>query len=169
MKQNLVIRTAGKADLHCIHALAHKIWPPTYSPILTPEQIDYMLGEMYSIDALLQQLEANHFFLVLECESEPAGYASFSLHADEKKGILHKIYLDPDLQRKGLGNLLISAIETRMKEAGMLSIQLDVNRHNKARYFYEKRGFAVIKEKDTDIGNGFFMNDYVMERSLVDD
>ena len=47
-------------------------------------------------------------------------------------------------------------------------LELNVNRYNKARQFYETIGFVVVKEEDIDIGSGYFMNDYVMNLSLGD-
>jgi ribosomal protein S18 acetylase RimI-like enzyme len=39
---------------------------------------------------------------------------------------------------------------------------LNVNRNNKALGFYQKFGFVILREEDIDIGNGYFMNDYIM-------
>ncbi|MEI9808163.1 MAG: hypothetical protein WDO16_09960 [Bacteroidota bacterium] len=41
-----------------------------------------------------------------------------------------------------------------------------MNRSNNAKLFYEKIGFIVIREEDIDIGNGYLMNDYVMEKQV---
>ncbi|MDP4129350.1 MAG: GNAT family N-acetyltransferase [Bacteroidota bacterium] len=167
--KNALIRSAEKKDLAIVKALAEKIWPPTYSSILDAVQIEYMLRQMYSIHSLTQQMvEYHHHFLILEYDSKPAGFASYALFEKTKKGKLNKIYVDPALQGKGLGRFLLDYIVSLVKEAGCQTLQLDVNRYNKARYFYEKLGFLVTGEKDTDIGNGFFMNDYVMELSLAD-
>jgi ribosomal protein S18 acetylase RimI-like enzyme len=164
--QNTMIRPAGEKDLFVVKMLAEKIWPLTYSGILTAAQIGYMLNRMYSPDSLQQQMqEYHHHFLILEHEGKPAGFASYSLNPADKKGKLQKIYVDTALQGKGLGKFLLEYVAARMKEADCLIIQLDVNRQNNARLFYEKLGFSVTGEKDTDIGNGFFMNDYVMERT----
>jgi diamine N-acetyltransferase len=165
--QNILVRPAGERDLPLVKMLAEKIWPPTYSGILTADQIGYMLNRMYSPDSLKQQMQDyHHHFLILEHEGKPAGFASYSLNPDDKKGKLQKIYVDTVLQGKSLGRFLLEYVAARMKEEGCLIIQLDVNRQNKARIFYEKLGFAVTGLKDTDIGDGFFMNDYVMERKI---
>lgn len=167
--QNTVVRPAGEQDLVLVKMLAEKIWPLTYSGILTGTQIGYMLNRIYSPDSLKQQMqEYHHHFLILEQEGKPAGFASYSLHSDEKKGKLQKIYIDTVLQGKGLGKFLLEYVVVRVKAADCLILQLDVNRQNKARLFYEKLGFVVTGVKDTAIGNGFFMNDYVMERKLDD-
>ena len=61
---------------------------------------------------------------------------------------------------------MIDYILDEIKQKGAKALELQVHRQNKARNFYEKLGFVIIKEKDFDIGNGFFMNDYVMEKVL---
>ena len=167
MKQ-IIIKVAGKKDLASIRRLAEKIWPATYADILNAGQINYMMGQIYSMDSLLKQMvEHQHIFLILEYDARPAGFASYSLYPEEKKGKLQKIYVDPALQGKGLGQFLLKDVEERVKATGCHTLHLNVNRHNKARSFYEKQGFVVIRNEDIDIGNGFFMNDYVMQRSLV--
>ena len=163
-----IIKVAEKKDLAGIRKLAEKIWPATYADILSAGQIDYMMGQIYSMDSLLQQIdEYHHIFLILEYDAQPAGFASYSLYPEEKKGKLQKIYVDPALQGKGLGQFLLKAVEERVKATGCHTLHLNVNRHNKARSFYEKQGFVVIRNEDIDIGSGFFMNDYVMQKNIV--
>jgi ribosomal protein S18 acetylase RimI-like enzyme len=69
----------------------------------------------------------------------------------------------PDQQGKKLGKKMLDYIIEHIKNAGAKALQLNVNRHNKALYFYEKQGFKMIRSEDIDIGSGYFMNDYVME------
>jgi diamine N-acetyltransferase len=164
------IRVAEKKDLPTIQMLAKKIWPGTYGHILSTGQIEYMLELMYSHESLERQMSASHHvFLILDFDAHPSGFASYSIPDGEKKGKLHKIYIEQELQGKGLGKSLLEEVTRRVRSAGCTILQLDVNRQNEARSFYEKQGFKVTAEKDTDIGNGFVMTDYVMEKGIVDD
>ena len=52
------------------------------------------------------------------------------------------------------------------KRKGRDRFTLNVNRYNKALYFYEKHGFTIAQEVDIEIGEGYFMNDYIMKLSL---
>ena len=160
--QALTIREAGTGDIDTIRAMTYQVWPQTYREILTPGQADYMLHMMYSPEALRQQMEAGHKFLIVESEGAPAAFASF---APYQPGVfkLHKIYILPGQQGKGIGSLLIGHIVSLIKPLGAHTLQLNVNRHNKARLFYERIGFTIAAEEDIDIGNGYFMNDYIME------
>ncbi|HEY6506248.1 MAG TPA: GNAT family N-acetyltransferase [Chitinophagaceae bacterium] len=159
------IKKASRADIPLIRDLTYKVWPQTYRSILTKEQIDYMLNLMYSEAALLEQMQKGHEFILVYDGAEPVGFASFSL-ASAQVFKLHKIYVLPSQQGKGTGKFIIEELTNTLKAKGASVLQLNVNRHNNAKVFYEKIGFAVVAEEDIDIGNGYFMNDYVMEKKL---
>lgn len=159
------LRKAFPTDIPIIRDLTHKIWPATYASILSKEQIDYMLNMMYSEQSLRDQMENGHQFTLIYDGVEAIGFTSFSL-AEAGVYRLHKIYVLPSQQGRGTGRFAIDQLMGAMKAKGAQSLQLNVNRQNNAKEFYEKMGFAVIKEEDIDIGNGYFMNDYVMERKF---
>ncbi len=162
------IKTATEEDLQLVQNLAHKIWPLAYCEILSPGQLEYMLELIYSRDSLKRQLvELKHNFLIILDNDIPVGFASFS--QKEEKGTayrLHKIYVLPQKQGTGTGKSLLTYIINSVKSAGGTSLELNVNRQNKARYFYEKSGFEIIAREDIDIGKGYFMNDFVMRLSI---
>lgn len=160
------IRKAFLEDIPLIRELTFRVWPQTYAATLSQEQIDYMLKMMYSKASLTRQMtEDGCSFIIVYENGKPVGFASFS---EIETGIwkLHKIYMLPDQQRKGAGRFVIEYIITNIKQKQAKALQLQVNRYNKAKDFYEKLGFIVIKIADFDIGNGFFMNDYVMEKKF---
>lgn len=163
----LSIRNAFIEDIPVIQDVAARVWPVTYKDILTPEQIAYMMELMYGAAGLTRQIsELQHRFLLLYDDEQPVGYASYSTTALPGIYKLHKLYLDPVCQGKGAGKLLLSKVMEIVKEAQAHTLEVDVNRHNKARLFYEKLGFSLIKEKDTDIGNGYLMTDYVLRKAI---
>jgi GNAT superfamily N-acetyltransferase len=126
-----------------------------------------MLDLIYSPSALRKQMREHHRFLILEEEGEPIGYASWSRAGSPGVWHLHKLYVLTDRQGKGLGKALLDYITADILPEGARALHLNVNRHNKARQFYERMGFSVIGEEDKDIGNNYFMNDYVMELPLA--
>ena len=158
------IRTADISDLETIRKLAYKIWPSAYEKILGKAQLDYMLDKIYSASALRHQLAVleHHFILVFE-NKNPIGFAAFSAHLNPFVYHLNKIYVLPDQQGKNIGKQILDYVIAEIKKNGATSLQLNVNRHNKALHFYEKQGFKIVREEDIDIGEGYFMNDYVME------
>lgn len=159
------IQKATVAEIPLIRALTFQVWPQTYSPILSKEQIEYMLEMMYSEAALQQQMKEGSQFLIVYESEEPVGFASYQ-EIQPSIFKLHKIYVLPSQQGKGTGRFLLDHILEEIKQNGAAVLQLQVNRYNKARNFYEKLGFTVIEEADFDIGNGYFMNDYVMKKVL---
>lgn len=163
----LEIKYATLSDIPVIRDLNLKIWPQTYAPILSKEQIDYMLELMYSEASLTRQMtEEGCTFILLYENQQPVGFASFG---ETEPGLwkLHKIYILPGRQGKGAGRYVLDYIMNAIRAKGGRALQLQVNRANsKAKNFYEKLGFRIIKRADFDIGNGFFMNDYVMEIQL---
>lgn len=163
--ETMRIRKAYEHDIPLIRDLTYRIWPPTYREILSEDQLKYMLEMMYSEKALTEQMRQKHEFVILYDGVEPIGFASISLL---EPGVfkLHKLYVLPSYQGKGAGRFLISELIKPMRRSGGTSLLLNVNRNNKAKGFYEKLGFVAIKEEDIDIGNGYFMNDYVMELKL---
>jgi GNAT superfamily N-acetyltransferase len=158
---------ATVADTEIIRRLAEETWWPTYGPILEKEQITFMLGEIYSAEKISKQLETGEqtFLLLLEAD-EPVAFAGYSPR-DEDPEIykLHKLYCLPKTQGKGYGKILINAVIDEVRKAGKHTLDLNVNRHNKALTFYEKMGFKIAYEEDIAIGP-YWMNDFVMQKKL---
>ncbi len=161
------IRTATVNDVDTILSIADTTWWVAYSPILEREQIEFMLNEIYSADKIAKQVTENQqTYLLLEEDGEPVAFAAYSPreeNADIYK--LHKLYCLPKTQGKGYGKILINEVAQKTKDAGKQVLELNVNRYNKAKSFYEKMGFAVAYEEDIAIGP-YWMNDYVMRKEL---
>ncbi|MCJ8167227.1 GNAT family N-acetyltransferase [Pontibacter sp. E15-1] len=166
MRAEYSIRTASLADVPLIEALAAATWEPTYGSILCKEQIHYMFGVIYSGEALERQMqEGQTFLLFLEAEV-PVGFAAYS-GKDAAEGVykLNKIYLLPEAQGKGYGKAFLAAVEDEVSALGARFLDLNVNRHNKAREFYGRCGYQVHLQEDIPIGP-YWMNDFVMRKEL---
>ena len=159
------IRIATTADIPLIRELTFNVWPQTYADLLSKAQIEYMLEMMYSVASLEKQMKEDCRFIIVNDEAEPVGFASYQ-EIEPAIFKLNKIYTLPSQQRKGIGRFIADYIINEIKQQGATALQLQVNRNNNAKNFYEKLGFAVIEEADFDIGNGYFMNDYIMEKKL---
>jgi GNAT superfamily N-acetyltransferase len=163
----ITISEATVADFETIRSIAHTTWPVTYGEILSKEQLDYMLDKMYSDATLLENLNKGHHFILINDDSVCLGFASFEhRYLNEKCTRLHKIYLLPETQGKGMGKMLLEQITALAKENQSEIISLNVNRFNKAYAFYKKMGFQVVAEEDLAIGNGYLMEDYKMELKI---
>jgi GNAT superfamily N-acetyltransferase len=161
------ISKASAGDAQTIRQLAEKTWWPAYSPILGKEQISYMLEEIYLIEKLKKQIEKNlQTYILLTEGDEPVAFAAFSPRDEDAEVYkLHKLYCLPQTQGKGYGKVLINEVMNEVINAGKHTLDLNVNRYNKAKTFYEKMGFEIIYEEDIAIGP-YFMNDYVMRKAL---
>jgi len=167
MENTLQIRVAGTEDIGTIRDLALAIWPVTYGDILTPDQLNYMLELIYSKDSLQEQMtHKNHHFILISWEGKTVGFAAWSAIEIPGTWKLHKLYVHPVLQGKGIGKAVMDHVVEQVKLQKAKTLRLNVNRFNKARSFYGRLGFKVIGEEDVDIGNGYFMEDYIMEKDF---
>lgn len=164
----LIIREAQFKDIHIIQDVMMRVWPQTYTPLIKEDQINYMIEWMYSDDALLQQMKIGHHFLIGDLNEVPVAYASFSRTENWTTYKLHKLYVDVTLQHKGIGTELLNKIIQVIKSDHGKFLQLQVNRENlNAINFYKKQGFFIIKAIDMDIGSGYFMKDYILQKRLM--
>ncbi|WP_299290006.1 GNAT family N-acetyltransferase [uncultured Mucilaginibacter sp.] len=161
------LRYATADDVPMLRLLAEKIWWPTYAEILSKEQIRFMLDKIYDEDKLRLQIEnEEQTFLILSENNVSIGFTAFSADQENPQLMtLEKIYCLPEMQGKGYGKLLINTVETKAREAGKSILQLYVHRQNKARNFYEKLNFKVVKEVDRPLGK-FLLTDFVMEKKV---
>ncbi|MBK7684471.1 MAG: GNAT family N-acetyltransferase [Bacteroidetes bacterium] len=154
------VREAQPTEIPIINALARKIWMDHYPSIISMDQIEYMLEKMYSEAALQQQITDGNRFFILSDEHADLGYLSIS-QTGEGNYFLHKFYIDTQHHRKGLGHFFFDSVFNALPY--LKTIRLTVNRTNlKAINFYFKKGFTIEEVKDFDIGNNYFMNDFVM-------
>ena len=140
-----------------------QVWPQTYTPILGDEQVAYMLEQFYTPESLERQMgPLGHQFIICYSDGLPVGFASWA-SVGESVFKLHKIYILPNQQGKGVGQAILGHIVQDIKAKGAVALQLNVNRYNyAAKAFYEKTGFEHLTDEDIDIGHGYFMNDHVL-------
>jgi diamine N-acetyltransferase len=164
----ITIVKRGSESIPIIQGLSHLIWPETYRHILTAEQISYMLDMMYSDESLSEQITLKHHqFIIAYDDNKPVAFSSYGLKPEtENVYRLHKLYILPGLQGKGIGKLLIQFIINDIKDSGIHLLELNVNKKNEAIWFYRKLGFKIMGEEKIEIGRRFFVEDYIMAMSL---
>ncbi len=167
----ILVKKVGEESIPAIQELAEVTWAVAYASILPPPQMKYMLDLFYNTEALKDQMHQGHRFILAFENAEGVGFASYSpkieCHIESVEAYrLHKIYIDPNQQGKGVGKILLDFIIADIKPRGATDLELNVNRNNKALGFYKKFGFEILREEDIDIGNGYFMNDYIMNLQL---
>ena len=135
----LTIQKVTVADCELINKMAGEVFPATYKEILSPEQLDYMMDWMYAPENIRKQMEEDIFHL-------------------------QKIYVLPHFQGSHCGSFLFKEAIKYIKEIHPepCLMELNVNRNNKALQFYQHMGMRKLREGDFPIGNGYYMNDYIM-------
>ena len=163
---NIEIHHVTPPDVPAISALAREIWQATDPGIITQEQIDFMLEQRYGAERLYDDIEdADKWLDQAFLDGRRVGFAFSEIYKGEFK--LDKLYIHPDVQRRGVGGQLIEHVAARARKLGYPCVILAVNKRNtKAIGSYEKYGFVVRGSMVDDIGRGFVMDDFVMEKKL---
>lgn len=173
MSKEVIIRVATVEDIASIRSISENTWPSTYGNIISKEQIDFMLDWMYSDASLEKQMNTGHEFYLAIMQNEPIGFCSVSpaseddlstdTNSDSSKDFkLNKLYVLPSIQKTGAGSALLNKALEVAKSKGAKSIYLQVNKLNKAVNYYLKKGFIMDRACKFDIGNGYFMDDYIL-------
>ncbi|WP_294246649.1 GNAT family N-acetyltransferase [uncultured Chryseobacterium sp.] len=159
---------ATEKDIALIQELAKNSWEHAYQDILSAGQIAYMLNTMYSYEEILGHLQhpGYHYYLMQDqADGRFMGFIGYenSYEGEEATTKLHRIYLVPGFKGRGAGKEALHFLRGEVQKTGGRRIILNVNKHNPAIKFYESQGYRVYGEGVFDIGNGYFMDDYLME------
>lgn len=147
--------------------MADRVWHEYFTIILKPEQIDYMVDKFQSVPAIKEQMENGYVYYFIMAEGQYAGYTGIHKEAQEKRLFLSKLYIMKEHRKKGFASAAFEFLKELCKKEGLRSIYLTVNRFNlETIEVYKAKGFRIMKEQVTSIGNGYVMDDYVMELAL---
>ena len=153
-------------DIAAVVALAGVIWRHHYPGIISMEQIDYMLAQRYTPAIILAQMQSGSaWWEQALLGGRMIGFAQYELHGRSMK--LDKLYLHQDFQRQGYGGRMLAHVEDSARRRGAGTVRLNVNKHNlKSIAAYRKNGYEVVETVIVDIGGGYVMDDYVMQKQL---
>jgi GNAT superfamily N-acetyltransferase len=165
---SLSFRSATPADAGALSDLARHIWYAAYPGMITEEQIEYMLAWMYAIPTLEAEMRDQGIRFILATGADGlAGFSSYGPSDRPGWAKIHKLYLEPGLQGKGLGSRLLQETEARARSEGFQHVWLQVNKYNhKGNSTYQRNGYTKAGEVVDDIGGGFVMDDFVYEKTL---
>ncbi len=153
-----------KAQIRRLATLASTIWNEHFPRIIGQEQVDYMLGRFQSEVAITEQIHKEGYrYYLIPCDEKSVGY--FAIRPDSDALFLSKIYILRDYRGRGLARASFEFIEEQCRLMALPRIRLTVNRGNtKTIDIYRKIGFSIVRTQVVDIGGGFVMDDYVMEK-----
>ncbi len=147
--------------------LADEIWHRHFVPIIGREQVDYMLDKFQSATAVAGQIKNGYEYYLIYDGPAPAGYFCLVPPAAEKEAQLSKLYLLKHKRGTGLGCCMLAFCEQRARQLESAKLWLTVNRHNHSAIgFYEHNGFIKSGTLVQDIGQGYVMDDYIMEKAV---
>ena len=158
-----LITTIKEDSYEELEHVADVIWHESYKDLLSQSQIDYMLKKFLSTETFRKQAEEGYIYRGLFIDGELVGFTGSQKHGD--RIFLSKLYLLNKYHGQGLGKALINDCINLYPEC--TSIYLTVNKYNSSYNMYRHLGFEVIDSVVTDIGEGFVMDDYVMQRRLM--
>jgi ribosomal protein S18 acetylase RimI-like enzyme len=154
-------------ECEALAALAREIWEEWFTPIIGANQVAYMLEKFQSATAIWSQIQDGMRYFVVNHKQNPVGY--YAIKKEETRLFLSKIYLKRSMRGIGAGAWMLSECAKKAKAENLSSIYLTVNKGNeKAIRFYERYQFKKMISLEKDIGRGFIMNDWLMEKSLED-
>ena len=153
-------------DLRAVGRLSAEIWSEHYTPLIGRPQVDYMLGKFLSLEALRKQVADGYEYYLVEEARRPIGYFAFQLR-EGCELFLSKYYVEKSRRRKGYGRRVMDLLVETARRHGARRIALTVNKGNTvALSVYKRLGFRNAGALVTDIGNGFVMDDYRLERDV---
>ncbi|WP_455169521.1 GNAT family N-acetyltransferase [Aegicerativicinus sediminis] len=163
----MIKAVTSNQDIEITAKLAHKIWNQHYVPIIGKAQVDYMVEKFQSVEAIKDQLDNDFKYFLIYFSETPCGYLALISNTEEKKLMISKIYIDKGFRGKNLGSELLEFAINYGKDHSLKAIWLTVNKDNyHSIKWYETRGFRKEKKVEIDIGNGFIMDDYIMEKTI---
>lgn len=166
MNEIKIVPVNNEAMIDEVARLAKKIWYDHYSTIIDEGQIEYMVNKYQSKKAVKQQIEEeNYEYFLFEYNGEYAGY--FGMKKEKESIFLSKLYIDKDYRRKGIATKGIDFLCKICVRDSLNKIWLTVNRNNKGSVAaYEHLGFVTARTQVADIGEGYVMDDYIMEKLI---
>lgn len=155
------------AAIDAVARLAHEIWYEHYVPIIGLAQVDYMVPAFQSPAAIAAQIAGGLQYFLLEDNHDGAGYFAIEPQPAEGRMFLSKFYLRKSARSRGIGRFGMAFIESRCRENSLGTLWLTVNKFNPSLQAYERMGFVRTADVVTDIGGGFVMDDYRMEKVVL--
>lgn len=154
------------ADVDAVQSLARTVWQATYPALISQAQIDAMLAERYAAPSIRAQLKSpRDAWWIARQDGSVVAFAHAHLAPPDCK--LDKLYVDPARQRSGIGAALLAAVSAWGRAQQATRLWLQVNRGNtQAIRAYEKYGFRIVEARVFEIGQGFVMDDYILEKAL---
>src|SRR5262245_11029663 len=149
-----------------IARMAHQVWNEYYVPIIGQAQVDYMVARFQSPEAMQSQIDTGYEYFQMQQSGENVGYAAIRHDAADARLFISKLYVLASHRKSGAGRQCLEHFERTARERGATHLWLTVNKGNPSVRAYERLGFKIVEALVMDIGGGYVMDDYKMEKEL---
>jgi diamine N-acetyltransferase len=159
------VQSTGQIDR--LAGMARDIWYEYYVPIIGRAQVDYMVEKFQSAPAMQRQLQEGYEYFLVREAAEDVGYCAVQEQRAAQTLFISKFYLARAGRGRGTGRRCMEFIEDLARRRALKSLWLTVNKGNPAVNVYKRLGFTIAAELVMDIGGGFVMDDFRMEKRLA--
>ena len=162
-----LIPVSTTAQVAHVARMAHEVWNEYYVPLIGQPQVNYMVAKFQSPEAMQSQIDSGYEYFQIAKEGAIVGYAAIRHDAAEGLVFLSKLYLLAASRKSGAGRQALELLERLARERGATHLWLTVNKGNASVRAYERLGFKIVDAMVVDIGGGFVMDDYKMEKAIL--
>jgi GNAT superfamily N-acetyltransferase len=162
-----VVPAATAEEIAAIARIAAEIWYEYYVPIIGRAQVDYMVPKFQSSSAMLEQVRGGYEYFSMQQDGALAGYMALQCQPEAGRLFISKLYLHRNARGRGTGRAAMEFIEGIARQRGLGLLWLTVNKDNPSVQAYQRMGFEIAEAIVIDIGGGFVMDDFRMEKRLV--
>ncbi|MBR2790623.1 MAG: GNAT family N-acetyltransferase [Eggerthellaceae bacterium] len=168
-------------DQERLSELAGAIWREYWPERIGADQTEYMVEQFQSLGAIRRDMAKasepyEYWFVVSDtvdgrggeaCAPRIVGYTGGHNEAATNRFFISKIYLLAQERGRGYASRVIDFYEGLCRERGLRAMYLTVNKYNELGIrAYEAKGFITIDATVSDIGQGFVMDDFIMEKQV---
>ena len=161
----------NEPEFAVIAGLAREIWYEYYVPLIGRAQVDYMVAKFQNVPAMQVQMAQGYEYFLVQREDGSGGRRDIGYCAvqeqPERVLFLSKLYLHHAARGSGTGRTCMEFIEGLARRRGLSLLWLTVNKGNPAVKAYQRLGFRIAADLVMDIGGGYVMDDYRMEKPLT--
>ena len=164
------------SDQEVLARMAGDIWRGYWPAIIGEAQTEYMVDKFQSLEAIRRDMaehDYEYWFLVAveqegqESKRELVGFTGGHDEPETNRYFISKIYLYPEARGRGFARKVVEFYEDLGYARGFDALYLTVNKYNDLGIrAYKGTGFNIIDAVETDIGEGFIMDDYIMQLNL---
>lgn len=162
-----LIPVTTAAQVADVAKMAHEVWNEHYVPLIGQAQVDYMVAKFQSPAAMQAQIDSGYEYFQIRQDAGSIGYAAIRYDAADSRVFVSKLYVLAAHRKTGAGRQSLELIERIARERGATHLWLTVNKGNSAVRAYQRLGFTIVEAMVVDIGGGYVMDDYKMERAVA--